>query len=157
MKTKEIEFLKDALSDKALQLKFFDVDDYIKFLDLSKKLSKVIEEQSSVVNALIEEYNKGSKEIIDSKPYKDALKKKESGQELTKEEEALLSTEFQVKVFTNGMVQGPTDFIEKINKIREKDYKIAPLNFVKDKKVFKSVVENATPDKQVILFQHLLK
>lgn len=56
-----------------------------------------------------------------------------------------------------GMMTGPTDFIEKVNSLREQELAVKELNFLSDPEVFKSVVENAAPSNQLVLFQHLFK
>jgi len=65
-------------------------------------------------------------------------------------------TEPVVKV-DGGMMMGPTDFIEKVNALREQELTTKELNFLSDPEVFKSVVENAAPSNQLVLFQHLFK
>jgi len=56
-----------------------------------------------------------------------------------------------------GMMTGPTDFIEKVNALREQELVVKELNFLSDPEVFKSVVENAAPSNQLTLFQYLFK
>ena len=68
----------------------------------------------------------------------------------------LLSAQPPVRQLENGFIVGPTDFVDKFSKAREKDYKI-DTKILKDKITFKSTFENVNIENQSILFETLLK
>ena len=57
--------------------------------------------------------------------------------------------------FENNMLSGPIDFIQKIKDMRNLERNILT-NFI-DKAAFKAAFENAKPENQTVLFEHLIK
>jgi hypothetical protein len=161
MQTLQAEKFYNALNDKGIELKHLSAEDYIKVLNVSKILSSFIVSVSENVSRLIQDYNKPFLELRKTPEYLTAaVKQKESrSSELTDKEIELLEVAPVINLDSRGIATGPIDAIEKIQKIREVEVKFKKdeLNFVKDAKVFKQVVENASFESQTILFEYLLK
>lgn len=155
MKTEKAELLQNAFKDKGLQLKHLGVSDYMTTLELTKSLFEFVKEQGDTIQSVINDYNKDYNEKVKSPEYKEALKKKASGETLSQEDTALLAVRPTVNNLPNNQVSGPFDFIDKINSIREKEFKTKKLNYISDEKAFKAVVENASFESQSILHQYL--
>jgi hypothetical protein len=157
MKTQEVESLYKAVSDSNIQLKHLSVDDYMRSIKLTKRMSEFLQERTDDIQALIKEYNKEFEAFAKSAEVRDIAKKdKES---LTPEEQEILSRKAPVQVLPQGLLQGPEDFIDKVNAIHDREFKTKKdeLNFIKDSKVFKAVIENTTPSNQVVLYEFLFK
>lgn len=157
MKTFLAESLHNALSDHGLQIKNLSVDPYMKTIKLIKKLQSFLEERAEDIQTLVKEYNKDYTVIIKSKAFVDAQKKKE--EELTPDEQELLKTKPAVVALSAGRLSGPSDFIDKVNAIndRELKFKKDELNYIGDGKIFKATVENASTNNQAILYDFLFK
>lgn len=154
MKFTKIEQLNISLKDEAILLKNLEFNDYLALMELKTQLSKIVEAHQEVSKNLIEEYNKPFVEERKSEAFKKVLTKKK--EDRTEEETVLLSAQPPVRQLDNGFITGPVDFIEKFNKLREKDHKVNT-KILKDKESFKRTFENVTIEKQLILFETLLK
>jgi hypothetical protein len=157
MKHPNVERFNAALQDEGILLKHLSVSDYMKTMDLNKKVTSYLEGVAALTQTLIKEYNKNFNETSKSEEFKKAVEKKNEGKELTESEQKLLEVKPSVTL-SNNILSGPIDFIDKLNAIRDIELKIEnDLNYISDQKLFKSVVENASPQNQMILFEHLFK
>lgn len=157
MKYLEAEKLNAALQDQGVLFKFLSVPDYMKGMDLIKKISIYLSDIAEKINTLIKEYNKEFVDKTKTDTYKKAIEKKTTDKELTSEEKELLDLRPAVDI-RNHVLSGPTDFIDKVNAFREIELDLKnDLNFVSDQKIFKAMVENASPQNQAILFEYLFK
>lgn len=154
MKFTKLESLHNALKDEAILLKNLEFDDYIELMSLKTKLSTIIEENQELQKNLIEEYNKPFVEKRNSEEFKKALIKEKDSR--SQEETALLAEQAPVRMFNNGIISGPTEFIDKFNKLTNREYNIET-KILKDKKSFKATFENVPIEKQAVLFETLLK
>ena len=157
MKYLEVEKLYMALQAENVMLKHLTAPDYLKVLQLTKKVSNYINGITENINSLIKEYNKTVIDRTKTQEFKDILKKKKEGKELTSDEQEEIEVDLPVKVLQNGTMTGPSDFIDKVCQIREEDLKDIETNFLTDLKIFKAIAENATPETQIVLFEHLFK
>lgn len=157
MTTQEAESLQIALTDGGVNLKNLDVDSYMKTIRLSKKLSTFLQERTSDIQDLIKEYNKEYITKTKSKEFQAAREIKE--EDRSPEQKQLLTLKPVVQVQPNGVLYGPTDFIEKVEAInaRELKTKKEELNFISDSKIFKSVFDGATTNNQIVLYEFLFK
>lgn len=158
METKEVELLSKALNDPGVQLKHLKVEDYMSVLKLTNAVNDFLEKQGRDIEKLVADYNKDYNQLVRTPEYQAAKSKKlEKKEELTEAETELLDKKPVVLTLPGGMLQGPFDFIDKVNKIREATLTKVPKNFISDQKVFKAVVENASVENQRVLFEYLFK
>lgn len=157
MKAIEAEILQSALTDPKIELKHLDVDAYMKTIKLVKRMSTFLAERASDIRSLINEYNKSFNELVKSEKYKLVLAKDKDS--LTTEEQELLNKKAPIQIDEKGFVVGPEDFIDKISAIQNRELKLKKeeLNFVKDAKIFKAVVENVSTGAQSALYEFLFK
>jgi hypothetical protein len=157
MKTHEVENLQAAITDKGVSLKNLGVDEYMKTLRVTKKVSAFLDERTNLIQELVKEYNKEYQEKIKSPEFQALAKKK--ADELTPEQVEFLSIQPPVQQAQVGTLSGPFDFVDKVERINKQtlDFKKDELNFITDSKIFKAVVEGASVANQAVLYEYLFK
>ncbi len=150
--------LNDALKDGGIQLKHLSTEDYLETMKLMRQLFNHFEEVTKDVQTTVNEYNKEYddrvKKIREAAGSKKTTKLKD--EELSAEDKAFLETKPPVTI-NKGLLRGPLDFIEKVNKIQAREPKKLKLNFLSDAETFKKVVENANSENQLVLYENLFK